>query len=131
MGILIDLSKAFDTVDHSIVLKQLEHYQIKRKNLYYLQSYLSNCKQCINYKKDNKTGNIGLSNIICGVSQGSIPGPLFFIIYVNDLCQASEYLKPIMFAEDRNLFYKIRLFFWKQISSSKKFQNGFKQKNYL
>ena len=47
-----------------------------------------------------------MSNIICGIPQGSILGPLLFIIYVNDLCQTSEFLKPIMFADDANLFCK-------------------------
>ena len=58
------------------------------------------------YKQDNKFGNTELSNIICGVPQRSIPGPLLFIIYVNDLCQTSEFLKPTMFADDKNLFCK-------------------------
>ena len=106
LGIFIDLSKAFDTVDHSILLKKLEHCGIKGRCLSWFQSYLSNHKQYIEVKQDNKTGNTELSNIICGVPQGSILGPLLFIIYVNDLCQTSEFLKPIIFADNTNLFCK-------------------------
>ena len=69
LGIFVDLSKAFDTVDHSILLKKLEHYGIKGRNLSWLQSCLSNHKQYIEYKQENKTCNTDLSNIICGVPQ--------------------------------------------------------------
>ena len=71
--------------------------------------------QHIEYKQENKIGNTELSNIIYGVLQGSILGFLF-IIYVNNLCQMSEFLKPIMFAGKRNLFRKsknIKSFFLK------------------
>ena len=106
LRIFIDLSKAFDTVDHSILLKKLEHYGIKGRCLSWLQSYLSNRKQYTEFKQDNRAGNTELSNIICGVPQGSILGPLLFIIYVNDLCETSEFLKPTMFADNKNLFCK-------------------------
>ena len=87
--------------------KKLEHYGIKGRCLSWFQNYLSNREQYTEFKQDNKTDNAELSNIICGVPQGSILGPLLFIIYVNDLCQASEFLKPIMFVDDTNLFCKI------------------------
>ena len=106
LGIFIELSKAFDIADHSILLKKLEHYGIKGRSLSWFQSYLSNRKKYIEYKQGNKTGNTELSNIICGVPQRSILGPLLLIIYVNNLCQRSEFLKLIMFADDRNVFSK-------------------------
>ena len=105
LGIFIDLSKAsFDTVDQSISIK-LEHYGIKGRNLSWFQSYLSNCMPYIEYKQENKTGNTELSNIICGVPQGSILGSLYFISYINDLCQMPKFLQPIMFA----YFAKVKL----------------------
>ena len=58
--IFINLSKAFDTVGHSILLKKIEHYGIKGKNLSWFQSYLSDNSQYIGYNQENKTGNTGL-----------------------------------------------------------------------
>ena len=98
LGIFIDLSKAFDTVDHKILTKKLELYGIKDCNLRRFESYLSNRKQFITY--GDKQTNI--ETITCGVPQGSILGPLLFLIFVNDL--QAKYLDPIMFADDTNLF---------------------------
>ena len=101
LGISIDLSKAFDTVDHKILTKKLELYGIKCCNLEWFESYLSNRKQFITY--GDKQTNI--ETITCGVPQGSILGPLLFLIFVNDLHKVAKYLDPIMFADDTNLFY--------------------------
>ena len=102
LGIFIDLSKAFDTVDHSILLRKLELHGITGKNHDFFQSYLSDRKQYIQFDNERKTD---LQTVSCGVPQGSIFGPLLFLLYVNDLPNSSALLDPIMFADDTNLFY--------------------------
>ena len=89
------------TVDHKILTKKLELYGIKGCNLRWFKSYLSNRKQFLTYVE--KQTNI--ESITCGVPQGSILGPLLFLIFVNDLHKVTKYLDPIMFADDTNLFY--------------------------
>ena len=100
IGVFIDLSKAFDTVDHNILLKKLSFYGVRNNTFKWFKSYLSNRKQYITTDQ----GNTEMENITCGVPQGSILGPLLFLIFVNDLSQATS-LDPIMFADDTNLFY--------------------------
>ena len=91
LGVFIDLSKAFDTVDHSILLKKLELYGVTDRNHSWFKNYLSNGKQFIQI---NNEENTKLEIITCGVSQGSILGPLLFLLL----------LDPIMYADDTNLF---------------------------
>ena len=102
LGVFIDFSKAFDTVDHSILLKKLKFYGITDKNIVWFESYLSNRKQYIEIAENSKTD---LKYVTCGVPQGSILGPLLFLVYVNDLSNASRLLDLIMFADDTNLFF--------------------------
>ena len=103
LGVFIDLSKAFDTVNHEILLKKLSHDGIKNKSLDWFTCYLSNRKQFIDYNVNSKST---LLDIVRGVPQGFILGPLLFLLYINDLPQASKLLDPIMFADDTNLFFQ-------------------------
>ena len=101
LGIFIDLSKAFDTVNHQILISKLNKYGVKVKNLSWSKSYLENRKQYLNYGNDVTI----LAQIKFGVPQGSILGPLLLLIYVNDLCNTSNILDPIMFLDGTNIFY--------------------------
>ena len=80
---------------------KLKNYDVRGNNLNWFENYLTNHKQFIAYK--NKYASF--ETIKCGVLQGSILGPLLFLIYVNNLNQLSNILDPIMFTDDTNLFY--------------------------
>ena len=101
IGIFMDLSKAFDTIDHDILIYKLKRYGIRGLALSWIIDYLSNRKQYVLYKS-SKSQN---SNIVCGVPQGSILGPLLFLVYINDITNTSKTLKFILFADDTNIFY--------------------------
>ena len=100
LGVFIDLAKAFDTVDHRVLLSKLQHYGIRGIALSWFQNYLTNRKQYTVI--DNAESSQSL--IKCGVPQGSILGPILFLIYINDLNYISKLLHTIMFADDTNLF---------------------------
>ena len=99
-GIFIDLQKAFDTVNHQILLSKMEHYCIRGCALDWFKSYLSECEQDVTINGSNS----GLLKISCGVPQGSVLGPLLFVLYIYDLPNVSERLNFFLFADDTNTY---------------------------
>lgn len=103
-GVFFDLSKAFDLVDHSILIKKLEFFGIQGSTIKLIESYLHNRSQYV------KIGNSRSSTkpVKCGVPQGSIIGPLLFLIYINDLQNITFFGKLFMFADDICLLYNYK-----------------------
>ena len=98
-GIFIDLQKAFDTVDHSILLKEMEHYGIKGLANNWFRSYLTGWTQ---YTSVNGFDS-EYRDMKYGVLQGSLHGPLLFLIYINNLHNAIKFSTVHQFADDTNL----------------------------
>ena len=100
VGVFLYFSKAFDTVDHNILLKKMEKYGIRGVELKWFEDYLSNRLQYVtynNYKSSHEKIN-------CGVPQGSILGPILFLLYTNDFTNVSEFCFSVSFADDTNMF---------------------------
>ena len=100
-GIFIDLSKAFDTVNHDILIGKLEHYGIRGKALDLIRSYLNDREQYAIIDKCKSS----TKPIRCGVPQGSVLGPLFFILFINDLPNCCPLGNVRIFADDTNVFF--------------------------
>ena len=101
-GMFIDLKKAFDTVGHLILLQKLDHYGVRGVTNNWFATYLLGRQQ---------TTQIGAKNIskkeviLSGVPQGSVLGPLLFLVYINDISNSSDQLKFFLFPDDTNLLY--------------------------
>ena len=96
----MDLSKAFDTLNHDILLDKLSYYGVEGTALQWLDSYLSNHSMYVEIDSMNSS----IRTLTTGVSQGSILGPLLFLIYMNDISNSSNLFKFILFADGINLF---------------------------
>ena len=99
LAIFLDLRKAFDTVDHSILIKKLNSYGIVDRTRDWFESYLTNRTQfCI--LNGNKSKQ---RRVTCGIPQGSCLGPLLFIIYLNDFENSLQFSRASIYADDTNV----------------------------
>ena len=100
-GLFLDFSKAFDTVNHNILLSKLYTYGIRGTPFKWFQSYLCNRTQFVKIDEIESS----METITCGVPQGSTLGPLLFLLYINDLPNSSEKLAFRIFADETNIFF--------------------------
>ena len=98
--IFIDLSKAFDTIEHGILIKNLKHYGVRGSVLSLLTIYLQNRQQCVSVLGETSESLF----FIYGVPQVSCLGPFLFLIHINDLGKISKSCEIILFADDTNIF---------------------------
>ena len=99
--ILIDLQKAFDTINHDILLGKLHAIGFSEKTVAWFKSYLSDRAFKVNINNHFSD----LSKISCGVPQGSILGPLLFLLYVNDMPQAVHF-DLFLYADDSGITFQ-------------------------
>ena len=99
--ILIDLQKAFDTIDHQILIKKMKYLGFSKNVIAWFKSYLSERK----FKTNISTSYSSRSNLICSVRQGSILGPLLFLLYINDLPQAVA-SDSLLYADDTCIVFQ-------------------------
>ena len=102
VALFLDLSKAFDTLEHTTLTAKLEHYGVRGTPLNWFASYLNNRRLYVRY--NNVKSDYNKEPMKYGVPQGSVLGPLLYLIFCNDLHKCIEKCKVIMFADDTTLY---------------------------
>ena len=114
-GVFADLKRAFDTVDHNILLRKLDYYCIKGIANEWFRSYLKKRKQFVSIENDMSS----VREILTGVPQRSVLGPLLFLIYTNELHRSIRFSKTYHFADDTSIIQSIQPIVRKIIKTSK------------
>ena len=100
IAVILDLSKAFDTVAHDILLAKLNHYGVRSLSLNWFSNYLNNRNQCVKFQNSISS----VKNIISFVPQESVISPILFILYINDIVNTNNLLNFTSYADDSVLY---------------------------
>ncbi len=103
LSVFLDFRKAFDTLNHEILLNKLERYGIRGPAPHWLNTYLKGRRQYVSIGEHNSE----IKGISHGVPQGSVLGPLLFLIYINDIHRPLKHATPYLFADDTNLLFQV------------------------
>ena len=99
MGIFLDLSKAFDTINHKILIEKLEHCSIRGLAQHWFENYMTNRKQVVKYNEVRSKEMTLKTDVL----QGPILGPILFLLHINDIENSSKLLSFILFADDTTI----------------------------
>ena len=100
LSVFLDLSKAFDTISHDTLTSKMSHYGVRGTSINWFKSYLCNRTQYVSYKGTKSECSV----VTHGVPQGSVLGPLLFILYTNDLPNSIKHSKTMLFADDTTIY---------------------------